>query len=185
MSGSTTASTPSAASDRSFFIFNAVVSTLALAALSWLLLFHRGSADAAASLSFMPALNACLNATAAVLLVAGRVAVARKNTQLHRVLMVAAFAASALFLVGYVVYHSVHGDTKYGGQGALRAVYLFILASHVLLSVGVVPGCLAAFWFAWKKDFVRHTRVTRVLHPAWLYVSVSGVVVFFMLRPWY
>ncbi len=95
--------------------------------------------------------------------------------------MVLAVASSALFLVGYVAYHSVHGDTKFGGVGAIRTVYLSILATHVLLSMAVVPLVLTALYFAWRKQFLRHAKVTRVLFPIWLYVSVTGVVIFFML----
>ena len=76
-------------------------------------------------------------------------------------------------------------DILSGGTGAVKALYLAILVSHVLLSIGIVPMCLAAFWFAWKREFPRHTKVTRWLHPIWLYVSVTGVVVFLMLRPYY
>lgn len=178
--------TPSAPpGDRAFFAVNAVVSVAALALLSWLLLFHRGLADSGWNLRFMPGVNAALNATAATLLIAGRVAIARRNKSLHRALMLAAFGASALFLVGYLAYHAVHGDTKFGGVGLVRTVYLAVLASHVLLSVGIVPMSLAAFWFAWKQRFEHHKRVTRWLHPIWLYVSVTGVVVYFMLRPYY
>lgn len=172
--------------DRRFFIFNAVVSIAALGLLTWLLVLRGGARDAGGvDLRFMPAVNAVLNGTAAVLLVTGRVAIAKKRADVHRYLMVSAFAMSALFLVGYLAYHAVHGDTKFGGTGALRVVYLLILASHVLLSAGVVPMALAAFWFAWKRRFDRHTRVTRVLHPVWLYVSVTGVAVYLMLRPYY
>lgn len=179
------ASPPSPSSDRAFYVFNAVISVAALSFLSWLLLFHRGVEGTSVNLRFLPAVNACLNGTAAALLVAGWVAIKRQRPDVHRYLMVSAFAASALFLVGYLAYHAVHGDTKYGGEGALRTVYLLVLASHVLLSIGVVPMCLAAFYFAWKKEFSRHTKVTRILHPVWLYVSVTGVVVFLMLRPYY
>ena len=176
---------PPATSDRPFFIFNGVVSAVALALLSWLLLFHKGLQGLDVNLRFLPAVNACFNASAATLLVAGWVAIKRKNQQLHRWLMVSAFIASTLFLVGYLAYHAVHGDTKFGGEGAVRTVYLVILASHVLLSIGIVPMSLAAFYFAWKGQFARHTKVTKVLHPIWLYVSVTGVVVFLMLRPYY
>ncbi|MGV3620834.1 MAG: DUF420 domain-containing protein [Archangium sp.] len=180
-----TASPSAPPTDRTFFIFNGVVSALALALLSWLLLFHGGLQGSEVNLRFMPAVNACLNASAATLLVAGWVAVKRGRADIHRYLMVAAFAASALFLVGYLAYHAVHGDTKFGGTGTIRTVYLLLLASHVLLSIGIVPMSLTAFWFAWKKEFSRHTKVTRVLWPIWLYVSVTGVVVFLMLRPYY
>ena len=180
-----TSMSPSEANDRTFFAFNAAVSIAALSLLSWLLLFRHGAAGETPSLRFLPPLNACFNAAAASLLVAGRLAVARKRPDVHRYLMVGAFAASALFLVGYLAYHAVHGDTRYGGDGAIRTVYLVVLASHVLLSVPIVPMALAAFYFASKKRFDRHTRVTRWLHPIWLYVSVTGVVVYLMLRPYY
>jgi putative membrane protein len=179
------AATSSPASDRTFFVFNGVVSVAALALLSWLLLFHGGLSSPTVDLRFMPGVNAVLNGTAATLLVAGWVAIKKQRADLHRYFMVAAFAASALFLVGYLAYHAVHGDTKFGGTGAVKVAYLVILASHVLLSLGIVPLSLAAFYFAWKKEFHRHTRVTRWLHPIWLYVSVTGVVVFLLLRPYY
>lgn len=174
-----------ARSDRAFYLFNAVVSVAALALLSWLLLFRRGDGGASASLRFLPPLNAGLNATAATLLVLGRVAIARRRPGVHRYLMVGAFVASSVFLVGYLAYHAVHGDTRFGGVGLERTVYLVILASHVVLSVPIVPLALAAFYFALRRRFDRHTRVTRLLYPIWLYVSVTGVVVYLLLRPFY
>ena len=176
---------PAPRSDRTFFVVNAVVSAAALSLLAWLLLIHGGLKNSSLDLRFMPAVNACFNATAATLLVAGRVAIKMKKVELHRLLMVSAFAASALFLVGYLAYHGVHGDTKFGGTGAIRTAYLVLLASHVLLSTVIVPLALSAFYFAWRRDFKRHTRVTRILHPIWLYVSVTGVIVFLLLRPSY
>ncbi len=169
-------------SDRRFFVFNAVLSTAALGLLAWLLLIRGGSGGTGVDLRFMPAVNAGLNATATLLLLSGWIAVKRGNPRVHRYFMVAAVACSALFLVGYVAYHYAHGDTKFGGTGTVRTVYLSILASHVVLSMAVVPLVLTALWFAWKKQFARHTRVTRVLFPIWLYVSVTGVVIYFLLR---
>jgi putative membrane protein len=173
------------AADRRFFVFNAVVSVAALLLLGWLLLVRRGGASGMADLRFLPAVNASLNATAAVLLLAGWVAIRRGSMRVHRVLMVGAFVASALFLVCYLAYHAVHGDTRYAGAGATRSVYLAVLASHVLLSTTVVPLALTAFWFALRREFRRHRRVTRVLWPIWMYVSVTGVMIFFMLRSSY
>jgi putative membrane protein len=168
--------------DRQFFAFNAVVSTAAVSFLAWLLL---GSRDAVGGydLSFMPAVNASFNALAAVLLVSGLVAIKNRNIALHKRLMVSAFAASSLFLIGYIAYHYVHGDTKFTGQGPIRTVYFAILISHVLLSVAVVPMALTSFYFAFRQRFVTHAKVARVLFPIWLYVSVTGVVIYFMLRP--
>ncbi len=167
--------------NRAFAVFNAILSTAALAFLGWLLLVHEGGGSGA-DLSFLPAVNAGLNTTAALLLVAGWIAIRRRNQRAHRYLMVSAFAASALFLVSYVIYHYVHGDTRYTGEGAMRIVYFAVLITHVLLSMAVVPMALSAFWLAYKKRFATHRRVTRILAPIWLYVSVTGVVIFFMLR---
>ncbi len=172
---------PEKTSDRGFFLFNAVVSTLATAFLAWLLLMHKG-ADGGLDLSFMPAVNAGLNSLAATFLVAGWIAIRRGHRSLHQRLMVAAFASSAVFLIGYVAYHYAHGDTRYPESAPYRTVYLGILATHVVLSITVVPLALSAFWFAAKKRFQTHRRVTRVLAPIWLYVSVTGVVIYFMLR---
>lgn len=175
---------PDPAADRRFFAFNAAVSVAALSLLGWLLLIRRGGAGDV-DLRFLPAVNASLNATAAVLLAAGWVAIRRGSMRVHRVLMVGAFVASALFLVCYLAYHAAHGDTRYARTGAMRTVYLTVLASHVLLSTAVVPLALTAFWFALRREFRRHRRVTRVLWPIWMYVSVTGVVIFFMLRSSY
>jgi len=97
-------------------------------------------------------------------------------------LMVTAFASSAIFLVGYLSYHFVHGDTHYTGTGAIRAVYFALLISHIVLSLSVVPLALSSFYFAFTRSFARHRRLNRVFLPIWLYVSVTGVLIFFMLR---
>ncbi len=185
-----TANASSGRQDRAFQVFNAVVSAAALSFLAWLLLFRAApGADLAAGgadLRFMPGVNACFNALSACLLAAGWVAIRRKAVQVHKYLMVSAFASSALFLVGYVAYHYVHGDTKFGGQGLIRSIYLGILASHVLLSMVIVPMALTVFWLAYRARFDRHRPVARVLLPIWMYVSVTGVVIYGMLhRGWF
>jgi putative membrane protein len=167
--------------DRRFFVFNGLVSAGALAFLAYILVIRRAEGSAV-DLRFLPAVNASLNATAAVLLALGWAAIRRGARRLHQYLVVGAFAASSLFLVSYLVYHWAHGDTKYAGQGAAKAIYLLILATHVLLSIAIVPMCLSSFWFAWRKRFETHRKIGRVLMPIWLYVSVSGVVIFLMLR---
>lgn len=172
---------PASGSDRRFHVFNAILSVAALGFLAWLLLL-RESSSVSADLSFMPAVNAALNATAACLLTAGWIAIRRGRRRLHQYLMVSAFGCSAVFLVGYVLYHYAAGDTPYTGEGPLRYVYFAVLITHVLLSMAVVPMSLAALFFAARKRFVTHRKVTRILVPIWLYVSVTGVVIFFMLR---
>jgi len=166
---------------RAFLVFNALLSTGALAFLGWLLLIHEGQ-GASADLSFLPAVNAGLNSVAALAIVAGWIAIRRGERRAHRYLMVSAFAASALFFVSYVVYHYAHGDTRYTGEGAMRLVYFGVLITHVLLSMAVVPMALSALWLAYKRRFAAHRKVARILAPIWLYVSVTGVAIFFMLR---
>ncbi|MDQ3264668.1 MAG: DUF420 domain-containing protein [Myxococcota bacterium] len=175
---------PPPQSDRSFFLFNAVVSTGAVAFLAWLLLAPRG-ATGSVDLGFMPAVNAGFNGLSTLCLLCGYVAIRRKRPDLHRYFMVGALTASALFLVGYVAYHYVHGDTKFTGVGAIRPVYFALLISHIVLSVFVLPLALTAVYFAVKKRFVTHRKVTRIALPLWLYVSATGVLLFFMLHVWF
>jgi putative membrane protein len=167
--------------DRTFFAWNAVVSTAAIAFIAYIL-GRRPSATGTLDLSFMPAVNATCNALASVCLVTGWFAIRRKAVRLHRACMVTALGFSTVFLVGYLAYHYVHGDTRYAGDGVDRVVYLVILATHILLSITVVPGALTSLYFALTKQFERHRRLNRVFLPIWLYVSVTGVVIYFMLR---
>lgn len=170
-----------ASADRSFYVFNAVLSVTALAILFYILVIRRGGGGGAAmDLRFMPAVNAGFNALSAALLTTGYIAIRHKAVMLHKYCQVSAFASSSLFLVGYLAYHYVHGDTKYVGPA--RGLYLLILATHVLLSMAIVPLALSVLYFAIKRAFRRHAAVARVLLPIWLYVSVTGVVIFFMLR---
>ena len=174
-------SSTAAKGDRPFWIVNGVLSVVALAVLAYILLVRQGSGDRSA-LSFMPAVNASFNATSAVLLVLAVRAIKRGLVARHQALMLSAFASSAFFLVGYLAYHYVHGDTKYPGAGLGRVFYLIVLASHVILSITVVPGALTSFYFAFTQQFERHRRLNRVFLPIWLYVSVTGVAIFFLLR---
>lgn len=170
-----------AESDRSFWIFNAVVSTAAIGFLGWLLLVREGG-GVDADLSFMPGVNAGLNATSTVLLVLGLAAIRSGRREVHKRLMVSAFAASAVFLIGYVLYHYAHGDTRYQGEGAVRIVYFTVLITHVLLSIVMLPMILTTFYLAARERFTTHKKLARWTLPIWLYVSVTGVVIYLMLR---
>ena len=168
---------------RQFFVLNAVLSAAALAVLAYILLFRPRAGEApSVDLSFMPAVNACFNATSAVLMCTGVYLVRQGRRDAHRAAMLAALCSSVFFLLGYLAYHFVHGDTHYAGVGALRTVYLAILASHVLLSLFVVPLVLTTLYFSLSGRLVAHKKVARVTFPIWLYVSITGVVIFFMLR---
>jgi putative membrane protein len=129
----------------------------------------------------LAALNATLNGTAAVLLVAGRVAIAQRRTRTHRALMLSAFAVSALFLASYLTRVALTGTHADAHRGWLHAAYLTILGTHMLLAVLVVPLVLIALVFAYRQRFVRHRAIARWTFPVWLYVSVTGVVVYVVL----
>ncbi|MGC4094101.1 MAG: DUF420 domain-containing protein [Polyangiaceae bacterium] len=167
--------------DRTFFALNALVSAVAVATIAYILMRQR-SALSSVDLSFMPAVNATFNALSATALALGYLAIRQGKQQLHRFWMLSAFGLSALFLVGYLSYHFVHGDTKFTGTGPIRAVYFTVLISHILLSLTVAPLALTSFYFAFTRSFARHKRLNRVFLPIWFYVSVTGVLVFAMLR---
>jgi putative membrane protein len=131
--------------------------------------------------SDLPALNAILNSTSAVLLVLGYRFIRRGNRGAHRFSMLAAVAVSALFLVSYLVYHAEVGSVPFRGQGWIRPIYFTVLATHVVLAAVILPFVLAVLRRALLARFEAHRRLARWVLPVWLYVSVSGVVVFVML----
>lgn len=133
------------------------------------------------SVSDLPALNAALNATSGVLLLAGWLMIRRGRIDVHRRCMVAAFVTSSLFLVSYIVYHAQAGSRPFAGRGVLRTIYFAILITHVLLAAIIVPLALVTLRRAVRADFVRHRRIARWTFPVWMYVSVTGVVIYLML----
>ena len=166
---------------RLFMILNSVTSAVAVAFLFWLLYLRHGSGDAA-SLSFLPAVNAGLNATTTLFLVRGWFAIKAGNRPLHAFCQKTAFVFSSVFLVCYIIYHSVHGDTHFQGQGLFRPVYFGILISHIVLSIAALPMVLATFFFALTSRFETHRKLARWTFPIWLYVSITGVLVFAFLK---
>ena len=158
-----------------------VVTVAALGFLVWLVYFHQvdGASRAGESL---PALNAFLNAAAACLLWTGRRAIRAGQRAQHKRLMLSAFLASALFLVSYVIYHALQGDTHFSGTGWIRPIYFFILISHIGLSAVVFPSILWTLYLAFTNRIAQHRRLARWTWAGWMYVSVTGIVVFFMLH---
>ncbi len=167
--------------ERVYVALNAVVSIAALSLLAWLLVL-RSPAEETTAFGFLPALNASFNALATTCIVLGLLAIRAKRRTVHRALMLSALGSSALFLGGYLFHHYIHGDTPFPADHALRPVYLVILASHVLLSTITFPMVLWTFSLAFREQIARHKRFARWTYPLWLYVSVTGVVVFVMLR---
>lgn len=136
-------------------------------------------------LGFLPPIYASLNALTAIGLIVAIVAIKRKNRKLHQRLIQVCLIFSILFLLLYVLYHMTSDTTPYGGEGIFKMIYFFLLISHILLSMVVIPIVLFAYLFAWQGDFVRHKKWTKFAFPLWLYVAVTGVLVYVMISPYY
>jgi len=135
--------------------------------------------------SFLPPIYASLNALTAAFLVLAIVAIKRGKRETHQKLMTSAIVFSALFLVLYVVYHATSDSTPFGGEGWVRPVYFTLLLSHILLSIAIIPLVLFTYVKALSKRFDKHKKLARITFPIWLYVAVSGVLVYWMISPYY
>ena len=136
-------------------------------------------------LSFLPPIYATINGLTAVILIIAFFAIKKKNIVLHENLMTTAIGCSVVFLVMYVAYHMTSDSTSYGGEGIVKNIYFFILISHILLSIAVVPLVLFTFERAISGDFVKHKALAKIAFPIWLYVAITGVVVYLMISPYY
>lgn len=136
-------------------------------------------------LSFLPPIYASINGLTAILLVVAVIAIKNQRRKLHENLMKTCIGLSAAFLVMYVLYHMTSDSTPYGGEGPMRIVYYFILISHILLSVAVVPIVLFTFSRALSGNFERHKALAKFTFPIWLYVAITGVIVYLMISPYY
>jgi len=129
----------------------------------------------------LPALNASLNSISTILLGAGYYFIRRREIARHRMSMIAAFVCSCLFLTSYLIYHYHVGSIPFTGQGWIRPVYFTILITHIILAAAIVPLALITLYRAWRGQFDRHKRIARWTWPLWMYVSVTGVVIYVML----
>jgi putative membrane protein len=170
-----------AARDRSAGLVIGAISLAVVGVVGYLLLGHRPPPGGRAVTAALPLLNACLNATSAALLGAGWVFIRRRRVTAHKVCMISALAVSTLFLVSYLTYHSLAGSRPFTGQGWIRVVYYPLLVSHIVLAAAIVPLALTTVYRALQGNFARHVPVARFTLPIWLYVSVTGVLVYWML----
>lgn len=136
-------------------------------------------------LTFLPPIYASINGVTAILLVAAVSAVKRGNAKLHERLIKVCMACSVAFLVMYVAYHMTSDSTPYGGEGWIRPVYFFILITHIVLSIVIIPFVLFTFVRGIAGAYERHKKLARITYPMWLYVAVTGVVVYLMISPYY
>lgn len=159
-----------------------LVSLAATVFLFWLIYFKPTPEGFQNSFLFLPAMNALLNGLSAVSMCIGLYFIRQKKWETHRNFMLAAFGFSTLFLISYILHHHLHGDSSFNGTGAIRYVYFFILITHVLLSILALPLILTTLFMSLTNRFKLHKRIARFTFPIWLYVSITGVVVFLFLK---
>lgn len=136
-------------------------------------------------LTFLPPIYATVNGITAIVLIIAVMAIKNKNRKLHERLMKLAITLSVLFLVMYVAYHMTSDSTKFGGEGAIKYVYYFILFTHILLSIVIIPFVLITYVRAITNNIERHKKIAKITFPLWLYVTVTGVIVYLMISPYY
>lgn len=156
-------------------------SLLVLLVVTALLLIPRSAPPRSLDLPALPLLNAMLNGASGVLLVAGYIFIRRRQVTRHRYCMLAAFVLSTVFLITYVIYHALAGATRFTGEGWIRPLYFTILTSHVVLAAVIVPLVLTTLHRAWRRSFIHHRQIARWTLPIWLYVSVTGVLIYWLL----
>ena len=158
------------------------ISAAATLFLFWLIYVHPAADPASARLAFLPALNALLNGFSAAALLIGFSFIRAGQIAAHRASMITAFIFSTLFLVSYILHHALHGDVRYPAHAPYRTIYLPLLASHIVLAVVALPLVLVTFFFSLTGRFPQHRKLARWTFPLWLYVSVTGVITYVMLR---
>ena len=134
---------------------------------------------------FLPPIYSSLNALTAILLVLALVAIKSKKIKLHQRLMQTCIALSLVFLVMYIAYHMTTDPTPFGGEGFTKSMYFFILISHIILSIALIPLVLISYVRAFQEEFPAHKKISKITFPIWLYVAVTGVVVYLMISPYY
>ena len=137
------------------------------------------------TVDFLPLFNACVNGGVFLILISALVAIKKGKRRLHMKLMYSALILSVIFLISYVLHHATHDTVSYGGEGLFRYFYYFILITHIILAIAIVPMVLLSFSRALNEEFSRHKRIARITMPLWLYVSLTGVIVYFMISPYY
>lgn len=136
-------------------------------------------------LSIFPKFHAILNSIVSVLLVLGLIFIKKKQTDKHKLVMFLSFIVSAVFLISYVIYHTLAEPTTYGGEGTMKYVYYIFLATHIILAAVIMPFILMTFYYAWSNKLEKHRKLAKKVWPFWFYVAVSGVIVYFMIAPYY
>jgi putative membrane protein len=174
-----------AKNDRKYLVLIAILSVVVPILVSVLLFIPQTGKLGDIDLYFLPKLHAVINSLTAIALVAGYYFIKNQNRRYHRFAMTTAFVLSILFLVSYVLYHYQVAPTAFGGEGTAKTVYYFILLTHIVLAAVIVPLVLLSVYFAISQQYQKHKKVSRWTFPLWLYVSITGVLVYIMIAPYY
>lgn len=158
------------------------VSAAILAFLVWFIYFRAAVTAPVTGVDLLPILNAFFNTLTVCFLVTGYIQIKKQNIILHKKMMIAATLSSACFLVGYIAYHYFHGDTKFIATGPIKPIYFFILISHIALSAVQVPLILTTLYLGFTEKTIQHKKVAKFTFPIWLYVSITGVLIFILLK---
>lgn len=173
-------------SEKSLSLIIYAVSIVICLAVAFLIYFPQAlSLGGGLDVSYLPRFHAFLNGSCTLLLIGGYIAVRQKKYNLHKTLMVTCFLLSSIFLVSYVVYHSQAPATKFGGEGIIRPIYYFILLTHIVLAAVILPLALFTISRSWRGEFAKHKKIARITLPIWIYVTATGVIVYFMIAPYY
>ncbi|QCR21027.1 DUF420 domain-containing protein [Pontibacter sp. SGAir0037] len=170
--------------DKTFLVIIAVLSVVIPIVVA-LLFFMPKARNHDIDVTNLPGFHAILNSLTAVALVIGYYNIKRRNTRAHRNAMIVAFSLSSVFLVSYVTYHFLGERTVYGGEGLLKGFYYFVLLTHIVLAIVIVPLVLLSMYFGITEQHARHRRISRWTFPLWLYVAVTGVLVYVLISPYY
>ena len=162
-----------------------IVSAVVVLAVAFLIYHAQGVSTVDSRIYFLPKFNAFLNGSVSILLISGFFFIKNQNVKMHRLCMLSAFVFSSTFLVSYIIYHYCAPETHFGGEGIIRLIYFFLLITHILLAISIVPLTLLTLYRIWKKDIVRHKKIAKWTFPIWLYVSITGVVVYLLISPYY
>jgi putative membrane protein len=174
------------ASEKTLALIVYALSIVVVSLVAFLIFFPQVLAiESGINVSYLPKFHAFINGTCAVLLVVAYFAIRSKNIALHKTLMMSTFVLSSIFLISYVIYHSQAPATKFGGEGAIRYFYFFVLISHIILAAIILPLALFTIARSWRGEFDKHKKIARWTLPLWLYVAVTGVLVYVLISPYY
>jgi putative membrane protein len=175
----------SAPNDTRYLLLIAILSVVVPLLVAFLLFMPQTGKLGDLNVSFLPKLHAVLNSLTAIALIVGYYFIKNGNRRNHRFAMTTAFVLSAFFLISYVTYHYQAAPTTFGGEGTIKSIYYFILITHIVLAAVIVPLVLLSVYFALSNQFERHKKVSKWTFPLWLYVAITGVVVYLMISPYY